>query len=87
MIKVIYPDRISLNYWANSLVADYFTENLPQLVDSNENSGAWRKWGALVAGTGTFLAASVPSPVNETKFKKWEDWAKAVYLIMSNEYN
>lgn len=86
MIRVIWPERITLRYWANSLVADYYTENLPIL----DNEKDWQKWGALVAGTGIFLAASVPSPITigtESKFKKWDDWAKTVYIIMSNEYN
>lgn len=86
MIKVIYPERISLRYWANSLVADYFTENLPTLEDDEH----WQKWAAQVAGIGIFLAAGVPSPISnstETNFKKWDDWAKKLYIIMSNEYN
>jgi hypothetical protein len=86
MIKVIWPERISLRYWANALVADYFTENLPALQDENN----WQKWAAQIAGTGTFLAASVPSPIGingEMRYKEWNEWAKAVYVIMSNEYN
>lgn len=86
MIRVIYPERISLTDWADNLLADYYFEDLPKLQDENK----WQEWAAKVAGTGSFLAASVPSPISkdtDIKFKKWEDWAKSVYLIMSNEYN
>lgn len=86
MIKVIYPERISLRLWADALVADYFNENLPIL--DNENN--WQKWADQVAGTGVFLAAAVPSPIfkgSEVYFKKWDDWAKTVYIVMSNESN
>jgi hypothetical protein len=86
MIRVIWPQGISLRYWANSLVADYYTENLPML----DNEEQWQKWAALVAGTGIFLSASVPSPIDsagKTQFKKWDDWAKRLYIVMSNEYN
>lgn len=86
MIRVIWPEYISLRHWANALVADFYSDNLPSLNDE-EN---WQKWAALIAGTGSFLAASVPSPIgegSEARFKNWDDWAKAVYNIMSNEYN
>ncbi len=86
MIRVIWPERISLKYWADSLVSDYSDENLPTLTNEEE----WQKWGALVAGTGIFQKASIPSPISrgdQNTFKEWNKWAKAVYAIMSDEYN
>lgn len=88
MIKVIRPERISLNYWAACLVADFHSENLPVL----ETDETWQEWGAIVANTGIFLKAHVPSPVivkqgvKTDQFKQWDAWAKVVYTIMSDDY-
>lgn len=89
MIKVVWPERITLTYWAACLVSDYNTENLPKLEDEN----SWQEWGTIVAGTGIFLKASVPAPIStkggEKKevFKEWDKWAKVVYTILSDEYS
>ncbi len=89
MIKVIWPERISLNYWASSLVSDYHNENLP-ILDSDEN---WQEWATIVANTGIFLKANVPAPVQikdgqkKEIFSEWDKWAKIVYTIMSDEYS
>lgn len=89
MIKVVWPERISLNYWAASLVADFRNENLP-LLDSEEN---WQEWANIVANTGIFLKAHIPAPVQlkdgqkKEIFSEWDKWAKVVYTIMSDEYS
>lgn len=89
MIKVIWPERITLTYWAACLVSDYSTENLPKLEDEE----SWQEWGTIVANTGIFLKASIPSPLStkdgEKKevFKEWDKWAKVVYTILSDEYS
>lgn len=86
MIKVIWPERISLNYWSSCLVSDYRNENLPIL--NNEND--FEKWGKIVATTGIFARAGVPLPSiikTGTKDEKWVKWAKIVYTLMADEYN
>lgn len=78
MIKVIWPEYITLNNWAGNLVADYSTEFIPILQDENK----WQEWGAIVASTGIFVQAKLPLP---NSFKNWQDWAKVVYNLMSTE--
>jgi hypothetical protein len=89
MIKVVWPERISLNYWAACLVTDYPSENLP-LLESDEN---WQEWATIVSNTGIFLKAHIPAPVSvkdgvkKELFHEWDKWAKVVYTIMSDEYS
>lgn len=89
MIKVIRPERISLNYWAACLVADFPSENLP-ILESDE---VWQEWGTIVANTGIFLRAHIPPPLTikqgekQQVFADWEKWAKVVYTIMSDDYS
>jgi hypothetical protein len=89
MIKVIWPSNISLEDWSACLVSDFSNENLPVLQDGDD----WREWGSLVAGTGIFQKANVPSPYTfdekEQKelYADWDEWAQTVYTIMSDNYN
>src|SRR5271154_5920017 len=83
----VYPKYISLKYWAATVVSDYDNESLPLLGNEEE----WKEWGNIVAGTGIFLRASVPSPAsivrgkNQDNFKDWQQWARIVYNIMNSE--
>ena len=83
----VYPKFISIKYWAATVLSDYNNEPLPILRNEEE----WEEWGAIVAGTGVFLRARIPSPVSikkgtkESNFKDWESWAKVVYNIMRSE--
>lgn len=89
MIKVVWPENISLSYWAACLVNDYANEPLP-ILQYEEN---WQEWATTVANTTIFLRASVPAPLSMkggTKkeiYKEWDKWAKIVYTIMSDEYS
>lgn len=89
MIKVIKPEYINLKNWAAALVFDYYNEPLPLLLDETK----WQEWATIVAGTGVFKRAAIPTPFTITEGKKrdsfanWEAWAKVVYNIMSNEKN
>ncbi len=89
MIKVVWPFNISLSYWAACLVADFPEDGLPILEDENN----WQEWGAIVANTGSFQRANIPSPLvikeGEKKelFPDWANWAKVVYTILSDNYN
>lgn len=89
MIKVVWPERITLNYWAACLVSDYGDENLPKLEDDN----TWQEWATIVANTGLFLRAGIPAPltvkdgVKRETFKDWDKWAKVVYTILSDDFN
>lgn len=83
----VYPKFISVKYWAATVIADYSDEPLPIL----KNEEDWAKWGAVVADTGAFKRAHIPSPLSvknttkESNFKDWESWAKVVYNIMRSE--
>lgn len=89
MIKVIWPQNITLKYWAACLVSDFPAENLPILEDER----SWQDWGTQVAATGIFQRASIPSPLTFTEgtkkevFTEWDKWAKVVYTILSDNYN
>ncbi len=87
MIRVVRPNYISLTEWADALVYDYSNEPLPRLEDEEK----WMEWGAIVANTGIFSRANIPSPFNiedgkkVPKFEDWQQWAEIVYALMSNE--
>lgn len=89
MIKVVWPERISLKYWAACLNSNFESENLPNLEDDTQ----WAEWATIVANTGIFLRAGVPSPITiksgekQENFKEWDKWAKVVYTIMADDYN
>lgn len=86
MNKVIWPERISLKYWAACLVSDFKNETLPILLDEND----FEKWATIVAGSGIFRRAAIPPPTFITSGpagEKWIKWAKIVYTIMADEYN
>jgi hypothetical protein len=89
MIKVIWPVNINIKYWTACLIADFPNENLPSLDDEKN----WQEWATIVAGTGVFQRAAVPSPLSfkdgERKevFTEWQKWAKVVYTLLSDNYN
>lgn len=89
MIKVIWPEYIELKLWAAQLIVDYPNDPIPLLTDENK----WQEWGAILANTGVFQKASIPTPFSISQgkkndnFKSWQDWAKIVYNLMANETN
>jgi hypothetical protein len=89
MIKVIWPEYITLLRWSAELVASYPDEPLPLLTEENK----FNEWGAIVANTGVFKRAAIPSPTSlaqgkkVSNFKDWGEWAKVVYNLMANERN
>lgn len=79
-----FPQFISLKQWAAELLRIYKSERLPVLLDEDK----WQDWANYVAGTGVFRVNGIPSATgikNAKKadsFKDWQEWAKAVYIIM-----
>jgi hypothetical protein len=87
MIKVLWPQYVTLKLWSAQLVSEYASEYLPILRDENK----WQEWAMIVAGSGPFSRANVPKPFNvrgghkNANFKTWDQWAKVVYLVMYNQ--
>ena len=92
MSQLPFPQLISLKQWSAELLRIYKAERLPILRDEEK----WQEWANIVAGSGTFRTNSIPSATgikNAKKtdsFKDWQEWAKAVYIIMikvkNNQY-
>lgn len=86
---MVWPEYIGLKDWAACLVIDYPNEYLPLL----ENEDKWQEWGAAVVNTGIFAKANVPSPFSikegqkKENFTDWREWAKTLYIILTNEQN
>jgi hypothetical protein len=79
-----FPKYISFNGWAAELIKIYRSERLPVPREAEE----WQEWANKIAGIGVFRKNAVPAATT-TKgskkadlFKNWEDWARAVYIIM-----
>lgn len=87
MIRVPWPEYISLKRWAAEIVCRYPDEPLPILTDENE----WEPWGMIVCNTGVFKDANIPGPFlikhgkRQKPFKDWREWGKVVYKIMAIE--
>lgn len=84
---MIFPEYIGLKDWFASLIIDYPQENIPLL----ENEDDWPEVGAALVSTGVFAKANVPSPFTiaegkkKQNFQDWTDWAKTMFIIMTNE--
>lgn len=87
MIRVLRPEYISLRNWVGALINDFPEENIPLLDDEDK----WEEWAMKLANTGVFKRANIPGPFSlsqgkrEKKFEAWQDWAKVVYMLMTNE--
>lgn len=85
MIRDIpFPSQISFDRWYREILRIYKDERLPIPMPNDD----WREIANKMAGIGTFktnnipIAASSKSGRKLDMFKTWEDWAKAVYIIM-----
>lgn len=79
-----FPQFISLKQWSAELLRIYKSDRLPILRDEEK----WQDWANTVAGSESFRRNGIPSATNVRKatkndnFKDWQEWAKAVYIIM-----
>ena len=79
---MVMPKYITLKNWAGSLSIDYPNDVLPVLKEDEE----WEEWGTIVANTGSFKNAAIPTPGslrNNDKPTDWTEWATVVYYIMN----
>lgn len=83
---MVMPKYITLKNWAGSLNIDYPNDILPILRNEEE----WEEWATIVANTGTFKNAAIPTPAslkkeqNNNEPSNWNEWAKTVYYIMNS---
>lgn len=73
---MIIPSFVSLLDWANSLLIDFPSENVPVLYNDN-----WKEWGNMLIDGPLFSANGAP-PTDT--YSEWQPWAYAVYLAMLN---
>ena len=84
MSQLPFPQFISVKQWAAELVRIYKKDRLPVLYDEDK----WQEWANIVAGSGVFRTNAIPSATTikgsnkVDSFKSWQEWAKAVYIIM-----
>lgn len=74
---MIQPNNVSLTVWAQSLVIDFPTSNVPLL----RNEADWKSWGNLMIQDEPFASEGIPSTELFTDAK---EWANKFYLAMAN---
>jgi len=81
-----FPKYITFEKWSAELIKNYKDERLPVPRAGEE----WQEWANKIAGVGVFRTNGIPSATNTkgakkaNQFKNWDDWAKAVYIVMIN---
>jgi len=81
-----YPKYISFKQWSGEVIKIYRNERLPIPREGED----WQEWANKIAGVGIFRTNGIPSATTArgskkaNMFKKWDDWAKAVYIVMIN---
>jgi hypothetical protein len=74
---MIWYKDISLKLWADTIVRDFMSDNVPML-DDEEN---WREWGNRLVEEPSFAKAGCP-PTDG--FDNHESWAQAVCAAMAD---
>lgn len=74
---MMIPFRTDFKTWANSLVIDFPTSNIPIYRDGMD----WKIWGNAVAQEDVFAQNGVPGT---NTYQEPLDWAKMVFKQMSN---
>ena len=72
---MIMPVDITFPLWAQSLIIDFPTDNIPQFIEEHD----WKLWGNFVAQEVSFAAQGAPGTHG---FKEPLAWAMAVYNQM-----
>ena len=86
MNNLPFPKYISFDRWAAELIKNYRYERLPVPREGED----WQEWANKIAGVGVFRTNGIPSASvargskKADLFKNWDDWAKAVYIVMIN---
>lgn len=82
-----FPEYIELKEWAAELIRIYKNDRLPILQDEDD----WREWADIVVGSGSLRNKNLPSATEaadlneDDSFESWEEWAKAVYVILNKD--
>lgn len=76
---MIIPEFINFIDWANSLIIDFPSENIPLISDEND----WKSWGDFISSLDTFSKQNAPGTAAYQD--KWT-WAKDLYYVMAPLY-
>lgn len=74
---MMLPLNTTLKRWADSLIVDYPTDNIPILSDEKD----WKRWGDFLIQETSFADNQAPGTF---PFSDWQTWALAVYGKMTN---
>lgn len=71
------PELATLQEWTASLVIDFPEDNIPFF----QNEEDWKSLGNKLVQENSFFKNNAPGTL---AFNHWKEWAKAVFLSMSN---
>ena len=74
---MISPVNIAFPLWAQSLIIDFPTDNIPVYIEGHD----WKLWGDFVSQEISFAKQGVPGTQG---FEERMSWAMVVYNQMSN---
>jgi hypothetical protein len=70
-------DLVDFDYWANSLVIDFPTDNITIF----SHNGSWKNWADQLVQENSF--SSQGAPTSDLFSDRWE-WAMALFKTMAN---
>lgn len=74
---MMIPEFTDFKTWANSLIIDFPTDDIPLLYDEDK----WKEWGNVLIQTTSFAENNAPQPETYADPLKW---AKDVFYSMNN---
>lgn len=89
MITPIYPEYISFRDFADRFHENYPEAHLPIMYEEKD----WAKWANAIAANYYFSQFNIPSAsqISGGKltpvFKTWQEWAKRLYICITNNIN
>jgi hypothetical protein len=73
---MMLPQFTTLKKWADSLIIDFPTDNIPILLDETK----WKEWGNMLVQENSFSRNAAPGPQG---YAAWPEWAMAVFYTMA----
>ena len=75
--RMVQPNLDDVIFWADTLVVDFPTDDIPTLIDANE----WKGWGNDLIACTSFTLNDAPATYN---YDNWQAWAWDVFFVMTN---